>query len=338
MNMNRVLGSDLKIQKYDEVVNRAIIGLRTRLLGGRRVEASWLLVVEFSTVVRRNKRVSHCQAGRVSCSHPSRRARDHGESRASWWILGTTATVRMSLITRDDVATALRRKTLVWEDSGCRNLWKTGNWSSRKWILHRTLQTCVPKCCLGTEFASCIGWLGVRMPQWRRHGWRSRRMVSESSVWVVPRWEIRTESSDAESEGRVGFTCLICFSQTDFASAVGHELVDPQRRTRSFMGKGFMWTAVRHISIQLSFLRKSECFKYALVISVFFFLTQVPNRYCCAPGVLHKCADFFFFLSYHTVVVCLCAHPQHRVTDSSDRFTVQGTKQCVHIHHISSTW
>ena len=34
-------------------------------------------------VGRRNKRVSHCQAGRVSCSEPSRRARDHWESRAS---------------------------------------------------------------------------------------------------------------------------------------------------------------------------------------------------------------------------------------------------------------
>ena len=29
------------------------------------------------------------------------------------------------------------------------------------------------------------------------------------------------------------------------------------------------------------------------------------------------------FLSYHTVVVCLCAHSQHRVTDSSDRFMAQ---------------
>ena len=28
---------------------------------------------------RRNRRVSHCQAGRVSCSQPSLRARDHGD-------------------------------------------------------------------------------------------------------------------------------------------------------------------------------------------------------------------------------------------------------------------
>ena len=39
---------------------------------------------------------------------------------------------------------------------------------------------------------------------------------------------------------RVDFTCLNCFGQTHFASAVGHELVDPKRRTRSFMEKGFM--------------------------------------------------------------------------------------------------
>ena len=38
----------------------------------------------------------------------------------------------------------------------------------------------------------------------------------------------------------VDFTCLNCFSQTHVASAVGHELVDPKRRTRSVMEKGFM--------------------------------------------------------------------------------------------------
>ena len=38
----------------------------------------------------------------------------------------------------------------------------------------------------------------------------------------------------------VDFTCLNCFSQTRFASAVEHGLVDPKRRTRSFMEKGFM--------------------------------------------------------------------------------------------------
>ena len=39
---------------------------------------------------------------------------------------------------------------------------------------------------------------------------------------------------------RVGYTCLNCFSQTHFASAVAHEYVDPKRRTRFFMEKGFM--------------------------------------------------------------------------------------------------
>ena len=43
-------------------------------------------------------------------------------------------------------------------------------------------------------------------------------------------------------KGRVDFTCLKCLSQTHFASAVGHELVDSKRRTRSFMEKGFMST------------------------------------------------------------------------------------------------
>ena len=40
-------------------------------------------------------------------------------------------------------------------------------------------------------------------------------------------------------KGRVDFTCLNCFGQTHFASAVGHELVDPKRRTLSFMEKEF---------------------------------------------------------------------------------------------------
>ena len=44
-----------------------------------------------------------------------------------------------------------------------------------------------------------------------------------------------------ESEGVcVDLTCLNCFSQTHFASAVGHELVDPKRRPRSFVEKGVM--------------------------------------------------------------------------------------------------
>ena len=41
-------------------------------------------------------------------------------------------------------------------------------------------------------------------------------------------------------KGRVDFTCLNCFCQTHFASAVGHEFVDPKCRTRSIMEKGFM--------------------------------------------------------------------------------------------------
>ena len=39
-------------------------------------------------------------------------------------------------------------------------------------------------------------------------------------------------------QGRVDFTCLNYFSQTHFASAVEHDLVNPKRRTRSFMKRG----------------------------------------------------------------------------------------------------
>ena len=38
----------------------------------------------------------------------------------------------------------------------------------------------------------------------------------------------------------VDSTCLFCCNQTHFASAVGHDLVDPKCRTRSIMEKGFM--------------------------------------------------------------------------------------------------
>ena len=58
----------------------------------------------------------------------------------------------------------------------------------------------------------------------------------------------------------VDFTCLLCCNQTHFASAVGHELVDPKCQ-------GFMWSAVGLVSIQLSSLVTSECFRHALVIS-----------------------------------------------------------------------
>ena len=48
------------------------------------------------------------------------------------------------------------------------------------------------------------------------------------------------QSCGTDSEGCVDFTNLLCCNQTHFASAVEHELVDPKRRTRSFMEKGFM--------------------------------------------------------------------------------------------------
>ena len=129
----------------------------------------------------------------------------------------------------------------------------------------------------------------------------------------------------------VDLTRLNCFRQTRFASAIGHESVDPKRRTRSFMEEGFMWTAVGHISILLSILRKSECFKHALVISVFN-LMQVLGRYCAS-------APTSFFLSYHTVVVCLlCALSAPRDWLIRPLFFLGSrTKQRASIHHISST-
>ena len=48
-------------------------------------------------------------------------------------------------------------------------------------------------------------------------------------------------------KGRVDFTCPFCCNQTHFASAVGHDLVDP-----SFE----------------SVLLKLECFRHALAVSV----------------------------------------------------------------------
>ena len=61
------------------------------------------------------------------------------------------------------------------------------------------------------------------------------------------RWEKFGQCCDAESEGRVDFTCLVCCYQTHFALTVGHELVDP-----SF--ESVLW--------------KLECFRHALVVSV----------------------------------------------------------------------
>ena len=75
-------------------------------------------------------------------------------------------------------------------------------------------------------------------------------------------------------------------------------------------------------SSQLWILRKSKCFKHALVISVFN-LRRKSVFGTVAHLALCASAPPSFFLSYHTVVVCLCAHSQHHVTDSSDRFMAQ---------------
>ena len=46
---------------------------------------------------------------------------------------------------------------LVWGDSGCRKLWKTRNWSLRKWILQRIPLMYATKRYLDIGFASCVG-------------------------------------------------------------------------------------------------------------------------------------------------------------------------------------
>ena len=89
------------------------------------------LVVESSIAGQRSKGASHYQAGRASCSQPSRRARALWGSRASWKISGAVAvsqsprTARVSSTTRGVVATVLRRNMLDSEDCGCKKLYRT---------------------------------------------------------------------------------------------------------------------------------------------------------------------------------------------------------------------
>ena len=98
-------------------------------------------------------------------------------------------------------------------------------------------------------------------------------------------------------KGRVDFTCLNCFNQTHFASAVGHELVDPKRRMRSFMEKGFTGTAIKtHFNPVVNFV-EIRVFQ-ACTCGQRFDLTPVPDRVCCALGALRKCA-YFPFLVLH---------------------------------------
>ena len=71
-------------------------------------------------------------------------------------------------------------------------------------------------------------------------------MGDDPDIWSLSRLDecagVRNSNRTAtlSLKGRIDFTCLNCFSQTHFASAVGHEFVNPKRRTRSFMEKGFM--------------------------------------------------------------------------------------------------
>ena len=78
--------------------------------------------------------------------------------------------------------TLVARSSSGWETGA----WKSGHCDELRWRVYqivawkkntRPVSACSSVCVL----------------QWRRHGWRSRRMVSESSGWVVPTWEIRTE-------------------------------------------------------------------------------------------------------------------------------------------------
>ena len=93
----------------------------------------------------------------------------------------TVATDSQSVVDRDAVATALRRNTLVWEDSGCRKLWKTGNWSLMKWILQRIPLMYAPKRYLEIGFASCVSWLGCTYAAVNK----TSVTIPANGIWVV---------------------------------------------------------------------------------------------------------------------------------------------------------
>ena len=125
----------------------------------------------------------------------------------------------MSLITRDAVATAFASKHV-----GLRGLWLQEALENKKLELDKVDTATNPAhVCTKALFGKRI----------RELCWLARVYVhcSEEDMGDDPHeWYL----------SRVDFTCLNCFTQTYFASAVGHELVDLKRRARSSMEKGFL--------------------------------------------------------------------------------------------------
>ena len=119
---------------------------------------------------------------------------------------------------------------------GLRGLWLQEALELEKWILRRIPLLYAPKRYREIGFASCVGWLGCTYAAVEEETWVT---IPTNGSWVV--WmtcaEVRNSSSGAtlSLKGRVDITCLHCFSQTHFASAVGHESVDPKCRTLSIM-------------------------------------------------------------------------------------------------------
>ena len=60
-------------------------------------------------------------------------------------------------------------------------------------------------------------------------------------------------------------------------------------------------------------------------------MVRLGNLVCHLSRIyfLHAWVESLF-LSYHTVVVCLCAHSQHHVTDLSDRFRLKNKNARIH--------
>ena len=124
-----------------------------------------------------------------------------------------------------------KRRSVASKHVGLRGLWLHEALVDGKLELEKadtaiTLLTCVPKRCLETESATCVG---DDPNEWY-----------QSRLHELCRSEKFERSRDAESEGRVDFPLLLCCNQTHFASAVGHEPVDPLKSTAFYHGEGFM--------------------------------------------------------------------------------------------------
>ena len=212
---------------------------------------------------RRNRRVSHCQAGKASCSQPSRRARELWGSRDlmdfGFGCSVTVATDSQSVIDHSKH----RGHSVASKHVRLRGLWLLGGLVDGKLELEKVDTGMNPadvctKSLLGDRIRElcrlarvCVccskGTMGDDPNEWYL-----------SRMDELCRCEKFEQSCDAESKGafipHVPSVVIILTSHLQF-----DELVDPKCRTRSIMEKGFMRTAVGLVSIQLSSLVTSEC-------------------------------------------------------------------------------